>query len=142
MRRAAETAAPLAARLGLEPTLEANLVELDHLSSRYVPLEELKATDYERWRALVSEGGLYAGVDVDAFRGRVVAAVERIIEAQRGKRVVVTCHGGVINAYVSHLLGVDDLFVFEPAYTGISRIRAASSGERSIVTLNESAHLR
>jgi broad specificity phosphatase PhoE len=142
MRRAAETAAPLATQLGLAPTLEPDLVEVDHQSNRYVPLEELKATDYPRWRALVSEGGLYAGVDVAAFRATVVAAIERIIAAERSRRVVVTCHGGVINAYASHLLGIEDLFVFEPAYTGISRFRAASSGERSIVSLNEAAHLR
>ncbi len=142
MRRAVETAAPLAARLGLELRLEPDLVEVDHQSNEYVPLEELKATDYPRWRALVSEGGLYAGVDVDAFRDTVVTALERIVAAHSGQRVAVTCHGGVINAYTSRLLGIEDLFVFEPAYTGISRYRAASSGERSIISLNESAHLR
>ncbi len=142
MRRAVETAAPLAACLGLEPRLEPDLVELDHQSNEYVPLEELKATDYPRWRALVSEGGLYAGVDVDAFRDTVVTALERIVAAHSGQCVAVTCHGGVINAYTSRLLGIEDLFVFEPAYTGISRYRAASSGERSIISLNESAHLR
>jgi probable phosphoglycerate mutase len=53
------------------------------------------------------------------------------------------CHGGVINAYVSHCLGLpNSRGFFYPNYTSIHRIAAARSGERSIVTLNETSHLR
>ena len=142
MRRAAETAAPLASRLRLAAVALPELVERVHQSHEYVPLEELKATDYPRWRALVSDGGLYAGVDLVGFRRDVVMALEQLIARHAGQRVVVTCHGGVINAFTSHVLGTQDLLVFEPAYTGISRFRAARSGERSVVSLNEVAHLR
>lgn len=142
MRRAVETLEPLAARLALDPHAKQGLVERDHQSSEYVPLEELKTTDHARWRALVVEGGLYGGVDLHAFRREVVACLEGIIASHRGQTVVVSTHGSVINAFTSHLIGQDDLLVFEPAYTGISRYRAASSGQRSIVSLNESGHLR
>jgi probable phosphoglycerate mutase len=142
LRRARQTALPLAARRGLEPVVEPGVVEFDHQSSSYVPLEEIKATDYERWRALVVDGGLYAGVDLPAFRRSVSAAFERIIAAHPGGRVAVACHGGVINAWTAEVLGVAHLFVFEPAYTGISRFLAAGSGERSVMSLNETAHLR
>jgi len=142
MRRAAETAAPLALRLRLEALAVPELVERGHQSNEYVPLEELKSSDYPRWRALVSEGGLYAGVDLPAFRRNVVTALEQVIARHEGQSVVVTCHGGVINAFTSHVLGTDNLLVFEPAYTGISRFRAARTGERSIVALNETGHLR
>src|SRR5690606_11456640 len=43
--------------------------------------------------------------DVPAFRARVIGAIERIIEESVGYRVVVACHGGVINTYLSHVLG-------------------------------------
>jgi hypothetical protein len=47
--------------------------------------------------------GEYAGeVDPETFRRVVVVAVERIIEANPGRRVAVVCHGGVINAWASH----------------------------------------
>ena len=59
-----------------------------------------------------------------------------------GQRVAVVCHGGVINAYTGHVLGVDNPLFFLPEYTSITRVFAASSGERSIHTLNEFAHLR
>ena len=142
MRRARETAAPLAALRGLEPGVEPDLMELDHLSGSYIPLEELKRDDYPRWQELVQQGGLYAGVDLPAFRASVRAALERIIDAHPGRRVAVTCHGGVINAWTSTLLGVSELFVFEPDYTSVSRFLAQRGGRRSIVSLNETAHLR
>ena len=54
-----------------------DLVERDHQSSEYVPLEEIKESDPERWRALVVEGGLYSGVDLSAFR-RALAVLDHI----------------------------------------------------------------
>jgi probable phosphoglycerate mutase len=50
----------------------------------------------------------------------------------------------VINGYLSHVLGMDHVTrgFFYPNYTSIHRVAAASSGERSIVTVNETSHLR
>jgi probable phosphoglycerate mutase len=115
---------------------------MDHLSDVYVPLEQLKAEDYPRWQALIQQGGLYAGVDLAAFRQSVVASVERAIAAHPGGRVAVVCHGGVINAWAGHVLGIADPFFLDVAYTGVSRFLAASTGERSVRSLNETAHLR
>ena len=53
------------------------------------------------------------------------------------------CHGGVINSYLAHVLGLGGQpSFFYPNYTSIHRVAAAASGERSIVTINETAHLR
>jgi probable phosphoglycerate mutase len=142
MRRARETADPLANALGLEVGIDRDFVEMDHLSATYVPLEQLKAEDYPRWQALIQQGGLYAGVDLKAFRSSVVAAVERAIAAHAGGRVAIVCHGGVINAWAGHVLGIDDPFFLDAAYTSVSRFLAASTGERSVRSLNETAHLR
>jgi hypothetical protein len=48
----------------------------------------------------------------------------------------------VINVYCSHVLGTDSTMFFLPGYTSINRVLAASTGERGIETLNETAHLR
>jgi probable phosphoglycerate mutase len=142
MRRARETAEPIARAVGAEIEIDPGLVEMDHLSEVYIPLEELKRDDYPRWQALVQQGGLYAGVDLDAFRYNVVTSVERAIAAHPGGRVALVCHGGVINAWTGHVLGIKDPFFLDVAYTGVSRFLAASSGERSVRSLNETAHLR
>ena len=140
--RARETALPLARQCGLDIAIDAGIVELGHLSSTYVPMEEIKAMDYPRWQELVQQGGLYADVDVPAFRRNVVESLERIIATHRGARVAVCCHGGVINAWAGHVIGVDDPFFLDVGYTSVSRFLAASSGERSVVSINETAHLR
>jgi probable phosphoglycerate mutase len=142
LRRARETADPLASALGVAVGIDAGFVEMDHLSDVYIPLEQLKAQDYPRWQALIQQGGLYAGVDLRAFRRNVVAALERAIAANPGARVAVVCHGGVINAWAGHVLGIADPFFLDVAYTGVSRFLAASTGERSVRSLNETAHLR
>src|SRR5262245_5086234 len=141
LRRARETAAPLARARQLEVVLEPGIAEFDRDAESYVPLEELKAESWTRWKELV-DGGLYASLDIDAFRRTVVEAVERIVGAHPRRRVAVVCHGGVINAWAAHVLGIDRPIFFEPGYTSIHRFLAASSGERSVLTLNELAHLR
>lgn len=141
LRRAYQTAEPLAGALGLEIQVEPGVIEFDPHAASYVPLEELKATDYEAWRELV-QGGLYLQADLREFQRVVVQALESIITANPGRRVAVVCHGGVINAWAGHLLGVDDPLFFDPTYTSINRFLAAGSGERSLVSLNEAAHLR
>jgi probable phosphoglycerate mutase len=142
MRRARETAEPLGSGLSLDVAIDPAFVEMDHLSDVYVPLEQLKAEDYPRWQALIQQGGLYAGVDLVAFRRAVVAAVERVIVANPRRRAAIVCHGGVINAWAGHVLGIADPFFLDVAYTGVSRFLAASTGERSVRSLNETAHLR
>lgn len=141
LRRAWETALPLAASKGLEPRPEPDVVEFDRDASEYVPLEELKRTDYERWRALM-QGGMLADVDIEAFRYAVVTALERIVKEHAGERAVVVCHGGVINVWAAHVLGTPRPLFFQPDYTSVNRFLCASGGERSVVTLNETAHLR
>ena len=121
--------------------LAVTVAEFDAEASLYVPLEALKATEFESWKAMVASG-FYLEGDAATFRATVVAALEGVIAANAGARVAVVCHGGVLNAWVSHLLGSERLFLFEPVYTSVSRFLAATSGERSLVSLNESAHLR
>ena len=140
MQRALETAQPLAKSQGVGLRIEPGVVEFDATASTYVPLEEIKALDYERWRALIS-GGLVEGVDLAEFRRVVTGSLERIIDDHPGERVAVVCHGGVINTWAAHVLGLEATLFFEPTYTSISRFLASASGPRSVASLNETAHL-
>ena len=141
LQRASETARPLADATELPVEVEPGVVELDHLSDTYVPLEELKAANREQWLELI-RGGLYAGIDLELFRHNVTASVERIIADHPNQRVAIVCHGGVINAWAAHVLGIEAPLFFDPTYTSINRFLAARSGERSVASLNEMAHLR
>ena len=142
MRRARQTAAPLAAAQGLPVLVDEELAEFDAEATSYIPIEELKAEKDERFLAMV-EGRLEDfQVDPEAFKAGVVAAIERVIDGHPGKKVAVGCHGGVIYAYVGHILEIPRPLWFEPGYTCINRIAASRGGVRSVVSLNEMAHLR
>lgn len=143
MTRARETAAPLAQALGLDVAIAPGVAEWDQNSPEYVPVEELKAANDPRWQAMLR--GEWSSDESEAdFRARVLSAIEEIIDGHRGQRVAVVCHGGIINGYLSHILGLGEFArgFFYPNYTSINRVAAASSGERSIVTVNETSHLR
>ncbi|MDQ3581540.1 MAG: histidine phosphatase family protein [Pseudomonadota bacterium] len=77
-----------------------------------------------------------------AFRRGVVDTLEAVIAARPRARIVVICHGGVINACAGHVLGVSDPFFLDAGYIGVSRILAASMCEPSVGSLNETAHMR
>lgn len=138
MRRARQTAGPIEAAFGLDAHIDDDLREFDADESHYIPIEELRGTDDPRWRELVERLG---APEQFAFRDQAAAAVERVVEAHGGQTVAVVCHGGVINAYLSTILGIDRPLFFEPSYTSISRVKASSRGHRSLVSVNEIPHL-
>jgi len=139
--RAHQTALPLAERLGLEIELEERVVEYDGAADWYMPLEDLKRTNYEAWLDFMRRG-YPEGMDPTEFHHRVRDCMEEIVAKNPGRTVTVVCHGGVINAWASHVLGMGYKPFFSPGYTSIHRFIAARSGERSLESLNERAHLR
>ena len=141
MNRARETAQPLADRTGLSVSIDDDLAEWDRDSSAYVPIEELKATNDPMWQKMMS-GEWTGSQDPIAFQAAIVAAVDRIVAAHSGQKVAITCHGGVINAYLAHILEVPKPNgFFHPEYTSIHRVMASSRGHRSLRSLNELTHL-
>jgi len=140
MRRAAQTAEPLASLLDLPVTLVDGVAEYDQQADHYIPVEQLKEENYEAWKALMR--GDLQGYDFEAFVDRAIAALNDIIANHRGETVAVTCHGGIVNVWAAHVLGMTPRMFFNPYYTSISRFRAASSGEKSVITLNKRHHVR
>ena len=138
MTRARQTAEPLARVLGLDPEVRRGVREFDAESASYIPVEVLRQ-DRAKFREFVTEE---IGGDRLAFADEVAATLSGICDAHRSERVVVVCHGGVINAWTTHVLGIGYRLFFDPDYTSINRYLIASSGEMSLVSLNERAHLR
>jgi probable phosphoglycerate mutase len=143
LRRAYETAEPLARTHGLPVVVDEDLAEYDREANEYVPVEELKASGDPRWHDLLNGIWPEGAEPREAFQARCVAAIEARVGAHPSHRIAIVCHGGVINAYVAHILEIaGQTNFFYPNYTSIHRIAAARSGERSILTLNETFHLR
>ncbi|MDE3094965.1 MAG: histidine phosphatase family protein [Chloroflexota bacterium] len=74
------------------------------------------------------------------FRGRIVRAIDRIIEDNPGKKVAVACHGGVIQSYVAEILGLKSDFPFYCFNASITSVRAGGA-RRVLWRLNDLAHL-
>ncbi len=108
LRRTHETAAPLAARLGLTPTVEPDLREV-HLGDWEGELFRQKVADgdpivvqmftEQRWDLIPgSESG-------ESFSARVKAGITRIAAAHPDRRVAVVVHGGVIGEVLAQATG-------------------------------------
>jgi 2,3-bisphosphoglycerate-dependent phosphoglycerate mutase len=141
LRRALETVAPTSEVLGLVAGVVDDIAESDRHSRSYVPMEELRRDP--RLAAIVERANADVRHEAKAeFRDRVVSAIEQVIVDNPGGRVVVMSHGGVINVYLAHVLGLEREVVFEPRYASVSRLLASRRGHRNVETLNETHYLR
>ncbi|GAB2485582.1 histidine phosphatase family protein [Jatrophihabitans fulvus] len=147
LRRAMQTAAEVAAPHGLEPIVYPQLREVD--TYRDVP-EGAKLQDVlppVMWHGVRARFEQELRWDVSPFsepsaefRARVVTAIEGVLELHEGRHVAVVCHGGVINAYLGHLLGLRQDMFFRPVHASVSRVLVG--GHRRVIhTLNELHHL-
>ena len=142
--RAHQTALPVAEQQGVDVLVADGIAEYDRNASEYIPVEQMKAEGHQGWEDILA-GAVHEsmGIDPYEFRANVVVAVEQIIADHPGQKAAAVCHGGVINAYLTHILGIERAGgFFYPNYTSIHRIAAARSGERSVLTVNETCHLR
>ncbi len=141
MRRAVETGAPLAERLGLSPERLEGLKESDHQRASYTPMEDMES-DHEVIREYLEDPLLMFSDGYDVFRDRVRDTFDAIVADHRGQVVAVFCHSMVASVYLQTLLGHDDPFALICDYCGISRVTASSTGIRTLRSINETAHLR
>ncbi|MEC7368285.1 MAG: histidine phosphatase family protein [Pseudomonadota bacterium] len=140
MRRAHQTAIPLARAQSLDIETEDGVAEYDRDAGSYIPVEQLKEENYEQWQNLMK--GEMGNVDFRVFYDTAVSSLARIADDNRGKTIAVTCHGGVVNAWTANVLGLRPMMFFNPNYTSVSRFKVASTGEKSVITLNEYFHLK
>ncbi len=143
LTRTMQTAAPLAARLGLEPTIEPDLREV-HLGDwdggeyrlRAAAGDPLVREVFQRrdWGVIPNAEPL-----VD-FSTRVRRGVERVAADHVDRRVVVVVHGGVIGAVLAMATDSDPFAFVGAANASISQV--VVTPERWILRrYNDTAHL-
>jgi probable phosphoglycerate mutase len=139
MLRAVQTAEPYAALSARPLRTDPGIVEFDRGAGSYIPMEVLKRENYEAWTRFVARG---RDADIVEFQKTAVAALEAIVGDNGGRRVAVFCHGGVINVWTAHVLGMAPRLFFEPSYASVHRYLCAGTGERNLVSLNDTSHLQ
>lgn len=153
LRRCLETAAPLAEQVHLTPIVVEDLKEIRLGEIRPLPkdgndLAALYAALQERQLDIVRIAGETGSWDAipgsepsQAFRKRVVEAIDAIAHKHTGGRVLIFAHGGVVNAYAAEVIGLAKDFFFPAANTSISVVRV-SGKYRVLYILNDIAHMR
>jgi probable phosphoglycerate mutase len=106
LRRTAQTAAPLAARLGLEPIVEPDLREV-HLGEWEGELYRkhmaeghpvaMQVISEQRWDAIPG------AESAESIRTRVRGALDRIVVANAGRSVAIFSHGGIIGEILAQV---------------------------------------
>ncbi|MEX0750055.1 MAG: histidine phosphatase family protein [Dehalococcoidia bacterium] len=147
LQRAYNTGAEIAKRLNLEIKVLDDLQEINEpLRGTEVNPEEIlpPGMTHEAIKRRFEDDPTWdnlPGNEKSApFRARISGAIDQIIAENPGKKVAVTCHGGVIQSYVGHVLGLHSDFPFYAFNASITSIRAAGA-RRALWRLNDLAHL-
>jgi broad specificity phosphatase PhoE len=80
------------------------------------------------------------GETVDSLRMRVAGVLDRILERHPEGDIFVICHGGVINACIGPLLGIENQMFFLPENTSVNSV-VVEGDERRVRFLNDILHL-
>jgi len=140
-RRAVQTGQPVADACGLPVEIDDRLAEYDRDMKEYLPIEQLRAERPEDW-ARMAQGHLPGGVDEDAFRARIGAALADIATAaDRDDTVVVFSHGGVINVLLHEILGTRRMLSFPIDYASVTRLLYGRSGQPTVAAVNGTEHV-
>jgi probable phosphoglycerate mutase len=147
LSRAHETARAIASHHGLEPLVLPDLREVEtyrDLDDGVLPSDALPEAF---WRGVQARFPSERRWDLIPFgessaelRHRVVSTIEGLLTMHPAANLVVVCHGGVINAYLAHLLGIEEDMFFLPAHASVSRVRRLDA-RRVLHSLNDRHHL-
>ena len=144
MRRTRETIAPYAAATGTEVLEDDDLVEAHIGEWERVSFWDILREDEDMLYRVRHQEPVWRhapGVEqLGPFRERVRRAVDGILARHDRGNVVIVCHGGVINAYLAPIMGVDHEMFFLPENTSLNSI-VVDGDERRVRFLNDALHL-
>lgn len=112
LERTCETAAPIAARFGLEVGIEPDVIELDFGDWTGRSFESLRTwSGWEAFTRFRSTAQVPGGEAMLAVQARSVAAIVRLRAAYPDGEVVIVSHGDVIKSVLAHFLTIPiDMF--------------------------------
>lgn len=143
LERARETAAPIAAALGLPVEIAPGLDEIEFGAWTGRPFDEL-ATDprWDSWNRERADTCPPGGEPMRSAQARALAELDALREAHPGGSVVAVSHCDVIRAAVCGVLGLslDRYAAFDIAPASITTLVLWEGGGK-VVRLNETAHL-
>ena len=135
LQRAAETAAPIAARHGLVPVIDPALTEVDFGTWTGQPFDALHGPAWDAWNTNRAMAVPPAGESMLAAQARAVDAMRRA--AAGGGTVVLVSHQDALKAMLAYVLGapLDLMHRFDLA-PGSRSVVTVGAGWARVDTLN------
>lgn len=145
LQRARQTAAPLAATWGRDDGVLPGFREQNFGLLEGLDAPAIQERHPALWRGWLEQDADFAapgGETPRQFHGRVLAALNELVAARAGQRVVVVTHGGVLDMLwrTAHGLPLAGLRQCHIPNTGINRLRW-SDGALRIDAWGDDAHL-
>ena len=143
LQRTHQTAAPLAAALGLTPRLESDLREIFLGEWEGGRLRQMAAENHPTYLRMAEEQDWGVSPGAESFAElsrRCVAAIGRIHAAHRDERVGVVVHGGVIGALCAYATGSRP-FAFNGADNGSIHHLVVLGEDWKLRCFNDTSHL-
>jgi 2,3-bisphosphoglycerate-dependent phosphoglycerate mutase len=143
-RRCRQTLEPYLGASGLSANVDEDLGEVYIGRWEGMRFEDIVSEDEDLARRFREQEAMFSmapgGETGEQLRARVVPAVEKAIARADEGTVVVVTHGGVINAYLGHVMGIAQDMFFLPDNASISTVVAEGSTRR-VKFLNDVRHL-
>ena len=143
LTRTVQTAAPLAAHLGIEPVEDPDLREVFLGVGEGGEFRRMSADDEPPVLAMRAsrEWGEIPGAETNLeLTTRVVAGLNRIAASHPNQVVAVVCHGGVIGAALGHTLSVNP-FRFAGARNGSIHHLVIHDADWMVRSFNDASHI-
>ncbi|MFE3946415.1 bifunctional RNase H/acid phosphatase [Streptomyces sp. NPDC059118] len=147
LRRCRETAAAVAARLGLEVRIEDGLRETDFGAWEGLTFAEVReryGPDLDAWLASAKAAPTGGGESFAEVARRVAAARDRLTARHAGRTVLLVTHVTPIKTLVRLALGAppEAMFRMELSAASVSAVAYYADGNASVRVLNDTSHLR
>ncbi|MGW0333098.1 bifunctional RNase H/acid phosphatase [Streptomyces sp. NPDC003011] len=147
LARTRETAAAVAARLGLDVTVDDGLRETDFGAWEGLTFGEVRERhpdDLNAWLADPEAEPTGGGESFAATATRIAATRDRLVAAHAGRTVLLVTHVTPIKTFVRLALGAppQSLFRMELSAASLSAVAYYADGNASVRLLNDTSHLR
>ncbi|MFI5679523.1 bifunctional RNase H/acid phosphatase [Streptomyces cellulosae] len=147
LARTRETAGIVAARLGLDVTIDDGLRETDFGAWEgltFAEVRERHPEDLTTWLADPNAEPTGGGESFVATATRIAATRDKLVAAHAGRTVLLVTHVTPIKTFVRLALGAppESLFRMELSAASLSVVAYYADGNASVRLLNDTSHLR
>ncbi|MEU6536792.1 bifunctional RNase H/acid phosphatase [Streptomyces sp. NPDC047000] len=147
LTRTRETAAAVAARLGLDVTVDDGLRETDFGAWEGLTFAEVRdryPDDLNTWLADSEAEPTGGGESFTATADRIAETRDRLLAAYAGRTVLLVTHVTPIKTFVRLALGAppESLFRMELSAASLSAVAYYGDGNASVRLVNDTSHLR